>query len=149
MPFIESLAEFQQRQACPFVETKLGWLFENGAASDGNRHDNPPADPVELRRRQIAYLKACLHRQESLLAQCREFITTQAEFHAAGFGGLPPEAAIEDANRFKANIERLQQQIHAKTEELRELLGPDPAAIRDRQRVERQAAANQILQRIA
>jgi hypothetical protein len=130
--------EFSQRQGCPYIETNIGYLFANGARSNGEfYHIDPPTDQDELLELRIAYLKPVLANEERRLRNVENQLATQAQISALGAG---PSVAAELKKKFAA----LQSRVGELTRELKAAESAlTPKAVREfRQREERREREN-------
>ena len=124
MPFIEDFQEFKMRMGCPFLPTRTGYAFENGAFwSDGGEHNDPPTDEPESLWAKLLYLETSLGFERRKFLQCQSYITLQSEFHRHGAGGFVVPKAFDDLKNLKESVRVIEAKIAAMRSRISELRG--------------------------
>jgi hypothetical protein len=143
MPTYEDFREFTARQACEFEWLDGKAHFKNGGLSDGHvMHIEPPTEPQALVQAQRMFLRAKIHRLVGLYNKEKQSCATQAEWHRLGAGPAPDENWIRDLKYWAEEIDALQKELAALTEQTPVVQAPN--AIAARRDAERQAARNTI-----
>lgn len=147
-PRLECEFEFAERQGCPHVFSAGRWVFENGAQWFGIRGAEPPLeDRTAVLVLLCEFLTAKLVQEERLFSECQSYISTQASYHKRGVGPAPAPEAFADLERFQKNIVELRERLQVTESELTTLRGPTPAQRRAQNLADREAAAQQSLDR--
>ncbi len=139
MPWImqESFNEFHQRQACDFVTTKKGYLFRNGARSDGAVHFDPPAEEFPRLRLRREFLAVKLKAVESEFSAVKNQSLEQASLRMRFGSSVPgPSATPDMLQRLKERADGLRAAIAS----IDELLNDSPEAQQRRYQEECEAA---------
>lgn len=113
MAWTETFFEFKERQACEYVKTERGFLFRNGATSNGQeRHSEPPADIFIRLGLQREFLLTQLKQHETVFRQYKDDVLNQAKL-ATQYSNLPgpPTDAAEVLGKLKTDIEAIRVQI--------------------------------------
>ncbi len=124
--FVESFNEFRQRQACDFVTTKKGYLFRNGARSDGAVHFDVPSEEFSAARLRREFLVVKFKEVESEFSAVKNHALEQASLRMR-FGNSvpgPPSDVAEILERLKERAEGFRAAIAS----IDELLNESPEA---------------------
>lgn len=133
MPFVETFDEFEKRMNCECIggnweigplQTRQGWLFENGGFSDGQMHINPPEDEIGLAKMQRQYLR---YQEKGWTAAFNRL--RQVAFDAAKWSGKNVPTISEYHIEELEKIQSVVLELREKLEPLNELLSASPEAI--------------------
>jgi len=114
----ETIEEFAARQGCAYIGLPrrstfdpYEFLLENGATSDGENHQEPPEDPIELLHAKRRYVVAKLEDLERNHKQFMTYVQNQSRFHAMGAGPSVTEDEVSSLEELTAEIVELQNRI--------------------------------------
>ncbi len=151
MPFIiTSVEEFAGMfpGVAHFYDGERFERFANGAIWD---HENrtgfdPPHDEHDRDKRLVEYHQTLVYQAQAKFDQCDGWIRQTLEFASMNAGPLPPDSAIADRRKFRAQLIQAQTAL----DKARAKLDLDPTRIQQlevaRQRAEHRNRAKEILQ---
>lgn len=142
--------EFAEQMGCEYVPFRGGYLFENGAQSNGRfEHRQPPRDPERLLKLQIEFTKHKIKVAEKKFKSTRNYIDTQTQIFRSGYGPAVEEEAFKALEVQQRVVFDLREKMLNQRTKLKEMIGPPPTDIHAEEASQRKAEAHDDQQRLA